>query len=177
MLLGKVIAAGLGILLVVWLVVGAFRQVHYGEAAVVAADVLIIEGREYSLWAVKIPEVAETCESPRGAWPCGAFATAALLLEVTDKSAMCFGKAERAERIRASKVLRLGESSGLEGRIARTREAGLGEARPRGVARVRTDFPRSSGRNCRPLEAVGGLRRADSSSGMLGIGLEMRIFR
>ena len=36
MLLGKVIAAGLGIMLVVWLVVGAFRQVHYGEAAVVA---------------------------------------------------------------------------------------------------------------------------------------------
>ena len=103
MLLGKVIAAGLGIMLVVWLVVGAFRQVHYGEAAVVATGVLSIEGREYSLWAVKSPEGAETCESPRGAWPCGAFATAALLLEVTDKSVMCFGKAERAERIQPAK--------------------------------------------------------------------------
>jgi hypothetical protein len=55
MLAGKVIAVGLGILLVAWLIVGAFRQVHFGEASVVAAGVLSIEGREYSLWAVKIP--------------------------------------------------------------------------------------------------------------------------
>jgi endonuclease YncB( thermonuclease family) len=103
MLLGKVIAVGLGIVLVVWLVVGAFRKVHYGEATVVGTGVLSIEGREYSLWAVKIPEVAETCSSQRGAWPCGAFAAAALVLEVTDKSVVCFGKAERAERILPAK--------------------------------------------------------------------------
>jgi endonuclease YncB( thermonuclease family) len=103
MLLGKVIAVGLGILLVVWLVVGAFRQVHYGEAAVVGTGVLNIEGREYSLWAVKIPEVAEICPSQRGAWPCGAFATAAVMLQFTDKSVMCFGKAERARRILPAK--------------------------------------------------------------------------
>jgi endonuclease YncB( thermonuclease family) len=103
MLLGKVIAVGLGILLVVWLIVGAFREVHYGYAAVVATGVLSIEGREYSLWAVKSPEVVETCSTQQGAWPCGAFATAAVLLQVTDKSVMCFGKAERAERIQPAK--------------------------------------------------------------------------
>lgn len=103
MLLGKVIALGLGVLFVAWLVVGAFRQVHYGEAAVVATGVLSIEGREYSLWAVNIPEVAEICSAHQGAWPCGAFATAAVLLQVTDKSVMCFGKAEREERILPAK--------------------------------------------------------------------------
>lgn len=103
MLVGKVIAVGLGILLIAWLIVGAFRQIHFGQASVVATGVLSIEGREYSLWAVKIPAVTETCESQQGPWPCGAFATAAVVLEVAEKRVMCFGKAERVARIRPAK--------------------------------------------------------------------------
>lgn len=89
MFLSKLIVVALGLLLIGTLIRSELKHVHYGEAAVIGGELLEIEGRKLKLWGVSLPKVESTCKAGRDRWPCGAYATAALMVKVGKGSVMC----------------------------------------------------------------------------------------
>jgi len=49
-----------------------------GQARVVDGDTLIVAEQTVRLFGIDAPEMAQTCETPHGTWPCGRWAQGVL---------------------------------------------------------------------------------------------------
>lgn len=92
MFLGKLFAAALGLCLVLALIRSELKQVHFGEAVVQGGEQLVINGQRLRLWGIQMPQVEATCILGNGRWPCGAYATAALMVKTRKGRVMCLEK-------------------------------------------------------------------------------------
>lgn len=103
MLLGKFIAVALGVGLIAWLLFAEIGRVHYGRVTLLKGERLAIDGQPLVLWGVRLPNVEAKCRSKTGTWPCGAFATAAVLVRVSNARVMCFEQGDAHEGVQKAK--------------------------------------------------------------------------
>lgn len=103
MLFGKLIAVALGLFLVFALIRSELRHVHFGEAITQGGEQLVIDGQQLRLWGIQMPQVEATCKLDNGYWPCGAYATAALLVQTRKGRIVCLEKGSAGQEAAPAK--------------------------------------------------------------------------